>query len=70
MANLKSIKLGTSIRYELLLIFERFRGFRIKEIIDKLNKAVPGKYAAATVYRYHARYARADRKVRELTRGW
>jgi hypothetical protein len=66
-ANLKSIKLGKSLHYELLLIFEWFKGKSVKDIHSKLPKGYAG---LKTVYRYHQRYERAIRKARELTKGW
>lgn len=62
-------KANTHLKYELFLIFERFRGFSVKEIMDKLNKdsvVAP----RTTIYHWHQRYVRADRKARELTKGW
>jgi hypothetical protein len=67
MANIKSIKIAKQLHYELLLIFEWFKGITVKQIYMKL----PKNYASLkTVYNYHARYNRAVRKARELTKGW
>jgi hypothetical protein len=64
---LKAIRLGKSLKYELFLLFERFKGFTVKTIFSKL----PAGYCSkSTVYNYHTRYQRADRKAKELSKDW
>lgn len=67
MANIKSIDLKKKLHYELLLIFEWFKGKKVKDIHSQLPK---GYASLKTVYRYNERYQRAVRRARELTKGW
>lgn len=67
MATKKSIRIGKENKYELFLVFERFQGFTVKKIYEKLP---PGYCSLKTLYNYHARYKRAEKKLREATRGW
>jgi hypothetical protein len=62
-------KKGTQLHYELFLIFERFKGFSVKDIIEKLNRDEQ-QFSRSTLYNWHRRYNRADRKARELTKNW
>jgi len=55
------------LKYELLLIFDRFRGFKIIEIFKKLPK---GYCTKKTLYNYHQRYNQAIKKMQELTKNW
>lgn len=67
MANRKSIRLGKTLKYELFLIFEWFKGKAVKDIHARL----PKQYASLkTIYNYHSRYHRALRRAKELTKGW
>ena len=52
----------TSIKYELILIFDRFKGYTVKQIYDKLKVKIPLK----TLYNYKTRYKKADRIARSL----
>lgn len=70
MANEKSMRLARENKYELLLLFDRFRGFKVKVIFDKLNERRPGYVTLKTLYNYHHRYKRAERRLGELTKGW
>lgn len=70
MANLKSIRIGRENKYELFLLFERFKGFKVTEVFKKIQEKRPGYVSLATLYNYHSRYQRAERKLRELTKGW
>jgi hypothetical protein len=67
MATLKSIRLGKQLKYELLLVFEKFQGMKVKEIFEKLPK---GYCSLATLYNYHKRWKYAERKYRELIKNF
>jgi len=47
--------------YELLILFDRFKGFSIPELHEKLPH-----YSERTLYRYHDIYSKAVRKANEL----
>lgn len=53
--------------YELVLVFDRFKGFTVPEIFRKLPEGV---CSIKTLYNYHNRYSKADRKAREITKNW
>ena len=50
-------------KWELLLIFERFRGYSTKELCKKLK---PLGYKPATIYRYAQHWREADNAVRVM----
>ena len=49
-------------RWELILIFDRFKGYTVLELNDKLKVKVP----ISTLYKYHNRYVKADRVARSM----
>jgi hypothetical protein len=51
------------IFYELILIFDRFKGYTVKDIFRRLPKDY---CSIQTLYNYHIKYKKADKKAREL----
>ena len=65
----KGKPIGSVLHYELLLIFERFKGFSVKDVSEKL-KGNGFEVSLSTIYNWHRRYNHADRKAKELTKNW
>ena len=55
------------LKYELLLVFDRFKGFSVREIGKKLPK---GYCTEKTLYNYHRRYEISNKKAQQLTKDW
>jgi hypothetical protein len=55
------------LKYELILIFEHFKGFKPKQIFDMLP---PNYVSKMTLYNYHARYKDASKKLDKIISDW
>lgn len=55
------------LKYELILIFEHFKGFAPRQIFNMLP---PGYVSRMTLYNYHARYKDASAKLDKIISDW
>jgi hypothetical protein len=56
-----------ALKYELILIFEHFKGFKPKQIFAMLPQ---GYVSRMTLYNYHARYKDASQKLDKIISDW